>query len=290
MLQDATSLLSFIFSTFLTQTRTLAVLAFVLLFIAAACLLGYRQRVLSRASMLNTLATFAVVAVNLVLIPVIYLASEAMRAFYAQFGIPSIPVDFWMTTPWPLVALIAVVARDFADYWSHRCMHTRIGWPIHAVHHSDTHVNGFTTLRVHALEIVVMQAFYIALLSWIGIPGELVVATHVFTALHNAYVHLEIDIDHGRYNVLLASPRFHRWHHADDPRAYGKNLANMMPLWDKLFGTYFEAGPCREKMGAEREGIPGTDPAKLVLLPFLLWYRQARASLAEILRHKPRLP
>ncbi len=66
---------------------------------------------------------------------------------------------------------------------------------------------------------------------------------HVVASLHNAYVHFEVDIDHGPMNWLIASPRFHRWHHADFPPAYGKNLANAIPAWDMLFGTYFKAGP-----------------------------------------------
>lgn len=290
MLDDATSLLAFVFSTYLTQTKTIVVFLFVSLFTLSACLMGYRQRVFSRAAVTNTLATFAVVAVNLVLIPVVFLAAEAMRGLYAQFGIPSIPASFWMATPWLIVVIVALVTSDFADYWSHRLLHTKIGWPIHAVHHSDTHVNGFTALRVHALEIVVMKAFYIIFLTWIGIPSELIVTTYIFASMHNAYVHLELDIDHGPFNWLLASPRFHRWHHADFPAAYGKNLANMMPIWDRLFGTYYEAGPCAEKMGAESDGIPATDPAKLVLLPFVLWYRQAHDALGAVLRRAPRTP
>ncbi|CAN1563878.1 ERG3 Sterol desaturase [Rhabdaerophilaceae bacterium] len=291
MLADATALIGFLFSAALAEPRTLGAILLTCVFIALACLLGYRHRVVSRTALMNTLTTFGIMAINLMLAPLIYFAAEAMRGAYASLGLPSVSPSFWMQTPWLIVALIALVTTDFANYCVHRALHTKIGWPIHAVHHSDTHVNGFTTFRVHALELVMMTGFYIALLTWIGIPAELVVAAHVLSGMHNAYVHLEADIDHGPLNWLIASPRFHRWHHADKPEAYGKNLANIMPLWDKLFGTYYEAGPCHEIMGAERDGIPATDPVKLALLPFALWLTQAREMLGKVgAARAPRMP
>ena len=56
----------------------------------------------------------------------------------------------------------------------------------------------------------------------------------------------------------------------------------MIPPYDVLFGTYYRAGPCLEKMGAEREGISGTDAAWLVLLPFTLWGRKITQSLRAL--------
>jgi len=267
---------------FFANPKTWAVLGFIAGFTALACVLGLRARVLSAAALRNTGATLAVLAVNLLMAPVVYVIAGKMLSFYASLGIPSVPESFWGGVPWIVVALAGLAAKDFADYWSHRLLHTPLFWPIHAVHHSDTHVNGFTTFRVHVLELVVMNISYIALLSWLGIPSAMIAAAYIFASLHNAYIHFEIDIDHGPLNWLIASPRFHRWHHADYPPAYGKNLANMIPLYDVLFGTYYRAGPCLEKMGAEREGISGTDAARLVLLPFTLWGRKITQSLRAL--------
>jgi sterol desaturase/sphingolipid hydroxylase (fatty acid hydroxylase superfamily) len=38
---------------------------------------------------------------------------------------------------------------------------------------------------------------------------------------------------------LIASPRFHRWHHTDESEARDKNFAGLLPAWDILFGTYY---------------------------------------------------
>ena len=69
--------------------------------------------------------------------------------------------------------LITLTCHDFCDYWNHRFMHLRWAFPVHAVHHSDTHVDGLTTFRAHGLEKVVMQASYILLISWMNVPGLL---------------------------------------------------------------------------------------------------------------------
>jgi sterol desaturase/sphingolipid hydroxylase (fatty acid hydroxylase superfamily) len=193
---------------------------------------------------------------------------------YNFLHIPKIPTEFWANTHWSILIVLSLITVDFANYWNHRFMHTKIGWPTHMVHHSDSHVNGFTTFRVHFLEVVVMQISYIFLLSWMGIDAVTVVFVSILCTLHNAYVHFEIDIDHGRLNWLIASPQFHRWHHADAPEVYGKNLANIMPIWDVIFGTYYKGGKCNAPMGALNDGIPDTDTVKLILMPFQLYFRQ----------------
>jgi sterol desaturase/sphingolipid hydroxylase (fatty acid hydroxylase superfamily) len=216
--------------------------------------------------------------------PFIFMIVFSLQEFYKDLNIPTISSEFWNDVPWVVTAIIAVVAKDFCDYWNHRAMHAPLLWPIHAVHHSDNHVNGFTTFRIHVLETLVMQTSYIILISWLGIPPALVASAYIFGSLLNAYVHFEVDIDHGRFNWLLASPRFHRWHHSDQPSAYGKNLANIIPAWDMLFGTYLQAGPCHEKMGLERDGISSTDTVQLMLLPFTLWAKKLRAALTGLFR------
>lgn len=276
--------ITLLFSEFFSNTRTLIVLGLIGVFTLVCCAIGLRGRVLSRAAITNTLASLGMLCSNLLLAPFVYFFAEFAQNAYARLGIPAIKPEIWSDLPWLLVAIIALIGKDFSDYWVHRALHTPLGWPIHAVHHSDSHVNGFTTFRVHLFELMLMKLFYITLLSWLGIPPELVASAYILASMHNAYVHFEVDIDHGRFNWLLASPRFHRWHHADVPEIYGKNLANMIPAWDMLFGTYHAGGRCDAKMGVLNEGVPDTDVARLVLLPFSMWYRQARSALAQLAR------
>ena len=217
----------------------------------------------------NSVASMGMLAINLMFIPIVYFAVSYFQAGYDLLGIPYLPQSTWDAIPLWLAVIISIVAFDFADYWNHRLMHNKLLWPIHAIHHSDTDVNLLTTYRVHFLEVFVMKLSYVILLSWLGAKPELAVLGVTVLTLHNAYVHANVDWDHGPFKFLIASPRFHRWHHSTDPAAYGKNLANVIPLYDYIFGTYYNPHPCRTTVGAD--GVPDTDVVKLALFPFVSW-------------------
>ncbi|MEM9331846.1 MAG: sterol desaturase family protein [Pseudomonadota bacterium] len=225
---------------------------------------AFTKRVVS-----GSFASLAILILNILFAPAVYILVAVLQSTYDFFQIPSIPTTFWDGTPFWLAALIAIVAYDFADYWNHRIMHTTWLWPIHAIHHSDKEVNGLTTFRVHFLEAVVMKGSYILLLSWAGFSPEAATTGAVLLTMHNVYVHADIDWDHGPFKLLLASPRFHRWHHADVEEAYGKNLANTFPFFDYIFGTYHEDGKCEAEMGVP--GVPHADVVSLMLYPFTEW-------------------
>ena len=67
----------------------------------------------------------------------------------------------------------------------------------------------------------------------------------VFT-LQALFIHANVRFTFGPLRYVLATPEFHHWHHAADPRAYNSNFAGELPVIDKLFGTLH-----LEPMGAE---------------------------------------
>lgn len=254
-----------------------------LLIAVAATLILYavfrKREELSRIAITNTAATIMVTGANLLVGT--YFVNEvnafAQRA-YAALDIPTVDPHLWDRVPFWLGMLLALAAKDFVDYWNHRLMHTRWVWPAHAAHHSDTHVNAFTTFRVHFLEGIVMSLSYILLLTWLQLP-QLIPVVVVVSLMHNMYVHMDLDFGHGPLHYLIASPKFHRWHHADVPEAYGKNLANLIPLFDVIFGTYYVPGTCRAPMGARSGGIADTNPVAIYLYPVRQWAKLLRAAL-----------
>lgn len=221
----------------------------------------------------NTLATIAITIMNLFVATIFFEdINNFMQSIYQSLHIPHLSPEIWTTIPFALVCIIGLLISDFAGYLFHRFMHTKWAWPAHAAHHSDTHVNAFTTFRVHVCESVLVMTGSIFLLTWLQIP-EAIPVVYIFKMLLNMYVHINADIHHGPFKYLLASPRYHRWHHADIPEAYGKNLANIFPFYDKLFGTYYVPGPCTVPMGALETGVKDTDVLDLVFYPFKEWGR-----------------
>lgn len=237
-----------------------------------------RKAEFSKNALDNTIVTILMTVVNMFC--AVYFNAEInafMQAVYNLLHIPTINPALWHSIPFALACLLGVIISDFSDYWTHRLMHTKWGWPAHAGHHSDSHVNAFTTFRMHYMESTIKNIGLIFLLTWMQIPEALPIV-YVTKTLFTMYTHMDLDIDHGPLRYFIASPTHHRWHHADVPDAYGKNLANVFPLYDVMFGTYYMPGPCHEEMGAKKTGIVDTNLITLLLYPFAEWGRLLKAS------------
>lgn len=201
--------------------------------------------------------------------PLIMTGVVLLRMAYDAIGLPQTPLSFWDTLPVWMVVIAWLVTIDFIDYWNHRLLHAPGFWAIHAVHHSETEMNWTTSSRIHVLEVVVMQISYILLATWMNIPAEGVGAVVAFRLLHNNWVHTRHDFSLGWFDKIIATPRFHHWHHADTPQAYNTNFANTFSLWDVMFGTYRVPGPYRGVYGFE--GNPGNDLVQLLIWPYKIW-------------------
>lgn len=227
---------------------------------------------------------FSMMLVALAALPFIAAFSAWLQDAYAAANIPAIAPEAWAGMPIIIPALFAVFAIDFVNYWHHRLMHTAWYWPVHAVHHSDTGMNYTTVFRVHLLEILAMKAVFILSLSWLGLPPAAIAITSLINSVVGQYVHLNLRISHGPLDKVIASPQVHRWHHANAPEAYGKNLANFFSFLDVLFGTYYNPEPCKAKLGI----TDGPDQNVLgnILLPLTEWrkYFRKRASEREAKR------
>lgn len=251
---------------------------FVVLLLLTLLLRGRRSW--SLRATLGVLTTVVLVFLNLAVTPILDLLLDGLRGCYDALGVPRLPAATWTHVPAWLVALVAVVAHDLANYWNHRLMHLPLLWPVHAIHHAEPDVNGMTSFRVHALEPFVMVSSHVLLLGWLSLPADALGVVATVLILHNMYVHADLDWHHGPLALLIASPRYHRWHHADVPEAYGKNLANVVPLFDVLFGTYHCPGPCDAPLGAA--GVP-RDPLRLFLYPGAAWVGQLRSAVSRAL-------
>jgi len=147
---------------------------------------------------------------------------------------------------WPLAAqvLVMLVILDFTNYWSHRLLHRPWMWGIHSLHHSDEHMNFSTNFRVHGLEMVQMKMVVVVITGWLSLPAAALAIAVFLRGWYGLYVHSRLPFDHGRLRKVFVSPNYHRWHHADDPAVYGKNLSDMFVIWDLAFGTHYDPGKC----------------------------------------------
>ena len=198
-----------------------------------------------------------------------------------KINLPHISREVWDGVPIVLVAGLIVLLRDFLNYWNHRLLHLPGFWPIHAVHHSDTDLNLTTAYRIHALEGVMIRLSYIPVTILVGFPIVSVLIAQIILTIYHAFVHIDADIHFGRFTGILASPRFHHWHHADTPDAYNTNFAGVFSIWDVLFGTYRVPGPYTGAYGFEE--TPGHSLPILLIWPFKTWLKTSKKPATEVI-------
>jgi len=220
------------------------------------------------------------IVVNSLLAPAVLVLVQMADAGFRGSGIPRLSEEFWLFAPAIVPALAALVVADFLDYWSHRLRHVSFLWPMHAVHHSDTKMHYLSWYRAHIIEMVVIQGGYVLLATWMGASPSAVMGVVLFRAFHQQYVHMNVDWTHGPLKWVLASPRFHRWHHADHREAWDKNFSSVFPIWDRLFGTYYCPGPCDAPLGFP--GNPGENFVQLMIFPFKEWGRMLGVQVSRL--------
>jgi sterol desaturase/sphingolipid hydroxylase (fatty acid hydroxylase superfamily) len=166
-----------------------------------------------------------------------------------------------------------LVLADLLAYWNHRAFHTfsRL-WRIHAVHHSSTELDWLSSVRVHPLNDAIGSAVVATPLLLLGFAPTALAAYLPFLTLYAIMLHANVDWSFGPLRSVIASPAYHRWHHAAEEQALDKNFAGLFPLYDRLFGTYYLP---RERK-PQRFGVIGEAPPRGFFGQMLYPFRSPR--------------
>lgn len=155
-------------------------------------------------------------------------APEFFRGFGPAGGIP-----FWWQVP------IVFVLADFLSYWQHRLFHTRALWPVHAVHHSSRQLDWLSSGRFHPLNEIGVQLVNVVPVLALGFHAGTFLVLAPFVTWYVVFLHANLPWSFGPLRYVIASPRFHRWHHTCEAEGRDKNFAGVLPVWDLLFGTFY---------------------------------------------------
>jgi sterol desaturase/sphingolipid hydroxylase (fatty acid hydroxylase superfamily) len=150
--------------------------------------------------------------------------------------------------PAPLSFCIYFLLFTFCDYWAHRLDHTRIFWPTHRSHHSAQDFCIVTSDRGHPANFTVLIVSTIPL-GLLGTPPETAFWIYLLVGAEHLLIHSRVDSDFGwigRYAVQ--SPNHHRLHHALDTTPPTANFS-LIPLWDRMFGTWRDGGSQQTAIG-----------------------------------------
>ncbi len=163
------------------------------------------------------------------------------------------------TLPVAVQVVIALLAVDLVGYWVHRLLfHASPLWRFHAIHHSAERLDWFAAARNHPLMPAVAGLAHAVPLLWVGIDPRVAMGVGPVVGLWAVLLHANVPWRFGLLRFVVATPMFHRWHHARDRAgAQGVNFAALFPIWDLIFRTYHCPAREPEAFGTD-EPVPRT--------------------------------
>jgi sterol desaturase/sphingolipid hydroxylase (fatty acid hydroxylase superfamily) len=152
--------------------------------------------------------------------------------------------------------ILAIAVAEIGFYWGHRWSHEiPILWRFHAIHHSPTEMDFLVNTRGHPVDVVFTKLCGVALLLATGLaspvgPNAGLVAGVVLLvgSMWSFFVHANVRWRLGLFEEVLSTPAFHHWHHTYEDHK-DLNYAPMLPIVDRIFGTFFLPAHWPEKYG-----------------------------------------
>jgi sterol desaturase/sphingolipid hydroxylase (fatty acid hydroxylase superfamily) len=136
--------------------------------------------------------------------------------------------------------LVYWLVQNFFSYWIHRLYHTPVFWNLHRFHHAATELNFVTMWRFHPAEPILVVLTFISPLVLIRASDSTLTIAFVISYFINFCQHSDINWDWGWIGRwIFGSPYVHQLHHSIDAEHQGKNFS-ACPLWDHVFGTWYE--------------------------------------------------
>jgi sterol desaturase/sphingolipid hydroxylase (fatty acid hydroxylase superfamily) len=211
---------------------------------------------------------------SVVFVPLMAVVIGAVVGGAEHLGLTHFQQQFWAGLGQYPVLFAVVFLGDFESYWRHRFEHTRIIWPSHAIHHSDTEMTWLTLERFHPINLLTTTLIDSAFLSLMGFPVWAIVANTMVRHYYGYLIHADLPWTYGPLSRIFVSPAMHHWHHAKDFRYAGTNFATVFSVFDIAFGTY-KPGICDVPVGIEDDmgvGLRGQ-----FAYPFKIWSERWRA-------------
>lgn len=171
-------------------------------------------------------------------------------------------------------AIGAFLITDIMFYISHRIMHEVPWlWHFHAIHHSQTYLNSFTTFRGHSFSGIFSFIIRTIPIAFVGgdYPAWIIFA--YLNGFWGFFIHANIKTNLGLFKYVVVTPQYHRVHHSNLPRHFDKNYGERLTLWDWIFGSLYKGFDEYPTTGVANCEPILEDNAKIITLP-LVWFRQ----------------
>jgi sterol desaturase/sphingolipid hydroxylase (fatty acid hydroxylase superfamily) len=185
-----------------------------------------------------------------------YFINSLVPSFLLAFPLWLVAWGVYEVVPYRLQAAVAAlplwqrivagfVVGEVGFYWGHRWAHQiPFLWRFHSIHHSAEHVYFLVSARAHPIDNAFIKlcglipAYALGVASPLTPTGSLIPVLIVLVATTwGFFIHSNLRWRLGPLEWLLATPGFHHWHHTRSEMR-DRNYASMLPVMDRIFGTY----------------------------------------------------
>ena len=143
------------------------------------------------------------------------------------------------TVAGPVGFLYAYLVWELAHYAYHRsCHRCRLLWCLHSVHHAPEDMHLMVGHARHVLEGPYADLVRTSICLMLGVPVPMLLAIMAIDGLWGWAIHVSPDLMPRARVPFLLGPSEHRVHHARNPEYIDRNYCNLLPVWDRLLGTY----------------------------------------------------
>ncbi len=214
-----------------------------------------------------TRVVIVVVVVGLALASGAGVDRQSLEAFFRPHG----PIS---ELPWGVQLVALLLLADAIAYGMHRWLHGPRLWRFHAVHHSSTDVDWLSAVRLHPVNDLLIRVAQAVPIVLLGFDPTLLAAYVPILAIYSLFVHANVPWSLGPLRYVVATPAFHRWHHAAEEEGLNRNFAGLFPVFDLIFGTFHMPAD----RAPERFGIPRGDVPEGIAAQLLYPFRRRRAA------------
>ncbi|HEY2033686.1 MAG TPA: sterol desaturase family protein [Rhizomicrobium sp.] len=238
-----------------------AILVVALIFVPLEILVPlYRDQKLLRKHWFNDVLYLLLNGI-LINFGLIFVLGAAAAAFHLAIPV-HVPALIQSQPLWLQIIEVVIVA-DIGFYIAHRCFHAfPVLWKFHAVHHSIEELDWLAAYRVHPVDQILTKGASLLPLVALGFSDSAILVFALIYKWQSVAIHSNCRISLGPLEWIVASPRFHRWHHANERAAFDKNFAGQLPLIDLIGGTLFLPKGTPEKYGTDHP-VPERYPEQL---------------------------
>lgn len=149
----------------------------------------------------------------------------------------------WALTPWafswwtvaPLFVL-CMILYDTWFYFMHRLLHTKLLYPLHALHHKSVAPSIWSTYSEEVLDTFLLQGFSAVIVFVVPFPPVILIGQRLFEHFNGMFGHAGFEYfasSTSRFPSPMLCTTFHDQHHS----GFRYNYGNYFSIWDRVMGT-----------------------------------------------------